>query len=68
MTRANVVLASAIFLAPRPSFAHGGHGDPSWYGSLMHYFVESEHLAVTLAIVVLVFVAVTGWRRNGSVE
>jgi MYXO-CTERM domain-containing protein len=64
----SALLAVAVILAPRLSLAHGGHGDPSWYGSLTHYVVEPEHLPVTLALAVLVLVAVAGRRRNRSVE
>jgi len=40
-----------IFLLPLISFAHEGHGHTHGF-TITHYFVEPEHLAVLIGVVV----------------
>jgi len=54
-TIAMVALASS-------AVAHEGHGDPAWYGSVLHYLTEPVHLPLTLAVLVALVLAT---RLNG---
>ena len=50
--RSSLALAcgvGALIRAPR-AVAHEGHGDPAWYGSVLHYLSDPEHLLATLII------------------
>ena len=61
-----VRLASARLAAvtmPVSALAHEGHGDPAWYGSLLHFLLEPAHLPVTLAALVALVLALR-WRSE----
>ena len=53
MTSLLIAVAALLALAPAAA-AHEGHGDPAWYGSVVHYLIEPVHLPVTFALLIAV--------------
>jgi hydrogenase/urease accessory protein HupE len=51
-----MVPMAIVAIAP-DAFAHEGHGDPAWYGSVLHYLTEPEHLPLTLAVLAAAILA-----------
>lgn len=51
--------AVAVIAFASGARAHEGHGNPSWYGSVLHYLLEPFHLPLTLALLVALVLA---WR------
>ena len=37
-----------------PLLAHDAHGDPQWYGSIMHYLSEPAHISMIIATIVVI--------------
>jgi hypothetical protein len=56
---------AAAFLSAAPNAAaHEGHGNPAWYQSVLHYFVEPEHVPVTLLVIVAALFASSWGTRK----
>lgn len=52
-----LVTAVAVLALASGARAHEGHGNPSWYGSVLHYLLEPLHLPLTLATLVALVLA-----------
>jgi|GEM_PF-6493654 len=64
MKTAYRALTSLIFLFMAASaFAHEGHGNPQWIGSVLHYIIDPEHLYVILPAV-LAALLISWWVRH----
>lgn len=64
--RIGVALWMVAVVSASSAFAHDGHGDPTWNGTVMHHLVEPEHLSVILAVVVVVLLAARRRSRSRS--
>jgi len=60
------LLSFAIVLSARPALAHVGHGEEAWSGTALHYLLEPEHLPLTAAGALLVFLALRGVARAAT--
>ena len=54
-----LITAVAMLALTSGARAHEGHGNPSWYGSILHYLLEPLHVPLTLAALVALVLA---WR------
>jgi hypothetical protein len=57
------VAALILLTWARIVHAHDGHGNPQWFGSLLHYVFEPVHLALSLAAIVGLALAI--WASRG---
>lgn len=57
------VIASLAVLTPLFALAHPGHGETEGY-TIIHYFTETQHLLVTLGVMVLTTFFVVKERRK----
>lgn len=72
--RLGLIAAVAVLISAPNALAHESHGNPEWFGSVLHYLVEPVHLPLTLAASVVLITA-TRWmskkkllQRPGSVR
>lgn len=65
--RLSATLAVGLALGSPDLFAHEGHGDSAWYGSLAHHLLEPSHALPTLAsLIALVIVRRRLGRRTSA--
>lgn len=52
----SIVVVAFLALAP-DAVAHEGHGNPDWFGSVLHHLVEPVHLPLTLVVSIVLVMA-----------
>jgi len=50
----------SLLATARAALSHPGHGDPRWVGTILHYWLEPEHVPATGAVAL--GIAVLAWR------
>jgi hypothetical protein len=63
-----LVMVLAAMVPTGAAWAHSGHGDPRWSGSLLHFLSEPEHAIPSVLVLAAIVVGTAFARRNTRLE